>query len=136
MKKNIKGFTLVELLAVVVILGIIMTIAGTSLISTRKKANQSEVVSIYNTIKKIGPDVYLKEGENNKCYTAAWLKENGYLKSEVSNPAKPEDTCAAYLIIDKLKDDMFEAYVECEGLDTVPSGKTEPPSCRRDSNGK
>ena len=135
MKKNIKGFTLVELLAVVVILGIIMTIAGTSLIGTRKKANQSEVDSIYNTIKKIGPDVYLSNNGDG-CYSAAWLKENGYLKSEVSNPAKPEDTCTAYLIIDKSKDDMFEAYVKCNGLDTVPSGKTEPPSCRRDSNGK
>ena len=46
MKKNIKGFTLVELLAVIVILGLIMTIAGTSLIGTRKEANQSEVDSI------------------------------------------------------------------------------------------
>lgn len=136
MKKNIKGFTLVELLAVIVILGLIMTIAGTSLISTRKKANQSEVDSIYNTIKEIGPDVYLKERKNKECYTAAWLKENGYLKSEVSNPAKPENTCAAYLIIDKLKDDMFEAYVECDGLVTVPSSSIEPQDCKRDSNDK
>ena len=129
MKKNIKGFTLVELLAVIVILGLIMTIAGTSLIGTRKKANQSEVESIYNTIKKIGPDVYLSNNDDG-CYSATWLKANGYLKSEVSNPAKPEETCEAYLIIDKSKEDMFEAYVKCNGLDIVPTGISKPSPCQ------
>lgn len=130
MKKNIKGFTLVELLAVIVILGLIMTIAGTSLIGTRKKANQSEVDSIYNTIKEIGPDVYLKKGETNKCYTAAWLKKEGYLKSEISNPSKPGETCETYLKIGTPSDtDMFDAYVDCKGLSPVGTKPTLPSSC-------
>ena len=129
MKKNIKGFTLVELLAVIVILAIIMTIAGTNLIGTRKKANQDEVNSIYNTIKQIGPDVYLNENNGDMCYSAGWLKTNGYLKSEVSNPAKPGDTCKAYLIIDKLKVDMFDAYVKCDGLDKA-GVDNEPTGCQ------
>lgn len=118
MKKNIKGFTLVELLAVIVILGVIMSIAGISLISTKKKANQREVESIYNTIKKLGPDVYLNEKEVEKCYTVAWLKKEEYLKSEVVNPAKPGVKCEAFLKIGKLSDeDMFDAYVRCDGLE-------------------
>lgn len=131
MKKNIKGFTLVELLAVIVILAIIMTIAGANLIGTRKKANQDEVESIYNTIKQLGPDVYLNSNNNetNMCYKASWLKTEGYLKSEVSNPAKPGGTCKAYLIIDKSKkNDMFDAYVECDGLDKV-GVDNEPTGC-------
>lgn len=136
MKKDIKGFTLVELLAVIVVLGVIMTIAGTSLIGTRKKANQSEVKSIYNTIKEIGPDVYLDKKDNIEndyaCYSDKWLKENGYLKSEVSNPAKSEEQCEAYLIIDKSSDDdMFKAYVGCDGLEPEGDRPPETESCKR-----
>ena len=37
--KNKNGFTLVELLAVIVVLGVIMAIAGTAVLGQRKKAN-------------------------------------------------------------------------------------------------
>lgn len=121
-----KGFTLVELLAVIVVLGIIMTIAGMSLSGTKKDANQKEVESIYNTIKKLGPDVYLSEiaadnDENGiKVYSAGNLLNNGYLKSVVNNPAKSGDICGACLIIKTDKqDNMFDAYVECDGLGDV-----------------
>ena len=129
MNKKNKGFTLVELLAVIVILGVIMSIAGISLISTKKKANQREVESIYNTIKKLGPDVYLDKKEVSKCYTATWLKNQGYLKSEVVNPAKPGDNCDAYLIIKSSNDDMFDAYVICDGLEPEGTSPTNTDDC-------
>ena len=56
------------------------------------------------------------------------LKENGYLKSKVSNPSNGGE-CEAYLIIDKNdSNDMFKAYVNCPGLDakgTRPSERCE-----------
>lgn len=116
---NKKGFTLVELLAVIVVLGIIMTIAGSAVLTQKKKANQGEVVAIYNDIKTFGPDVYLKEKDsiNGKVYfNVEYLKNEGYLKSDIKNPANPKNDCEAYLLIDKSSDNMFEAYVECEGL--------------------
>lgn len=120
MKKN--GFTLVELLAVIVILGIIMAITSSSLIATRKKANQNEVDSLYNTIKSLGPEVYLNEKKSQACYSAGWLKKEGYLKSEIKNPANSKENCTAYLIIDNTKDPMFDAYIECSGLEPEPKG--------------
>lgn len=128
MKKNKKGFTLIELLAVIVVLGVIMSIASTAVLKQKKKANQGEIDSLYNTIKGFGADVYLREKEGSACYSDTWLKENGYLKSKVSNPSNG-DACKAYLIIDKSdSDDMFKAYVRCPGLDakgTHPSEKCE-----------
>lgn len=127
MKKNKKGFTLIELLAVIVVLGVIMSIAGTAVLKQKKKANQGEIDSLYNTIKGFGTDVYLSEKKGSACYSDTWLKKNGYLKSKVSNPSNG-DACKAYLIIDKSdSDDMFKAYVNCPGLDTkgtIPSDES------------
>ena len=118
MKK--KGFTLVELLAVIVILGLVMTITSSLVINQKKKANQKEVESLYSTIKNLGADVYLSEKEDNSCYSDKWLKENGYLKSEIKNPSNSNSSCTAYLIINKKNENnMFEAYVECTGLNSI-----------------
>ena len=123
-KLNRNGFTLVELLAVIVVLGVIMSIAGTAVLKQKKKANQGEIDSLYNTIKGFGADVYLSEKKDSACYSDTWLKGNGYLKSEVSNPSNGEE-CKAYLIIDKNdSNDMFKAYIKCSGLDA----KGTPPS--------
>lgn len=131
MKKNKKGFTLIELLAVIVVLGVIMSIAGTAVLKQKKKANQGEIDSLYNTIKGFGADVYLSEKESSACYSDRWLKAKGYLKSEVVSPSNKEK-CDAYLIIDKSDtndtNDMFKAYIKCSGLDakgTRPSEKCE-----------
>lgn len=124
MKKN--GFTLIELLAVIVVLGIIMTIAGTAVLNQKKKANQGEVDSLYNTIKSLGPDVYLNEKKSPACYSAEWLKNKEYLNSEIKNPVNSKENCEAYLIIDNSKDNMFDAYIECSGLE--PKG-TKSSNC-------
>lgn len=134
MKKNKKGFTLIELLAVIVVLGVIMSIAGTAVLKQKKKANQGEIDSLYNTIKGFGADVYLSEKES-ACYSDSWLKAKGYLKSEVVSPSNGEK-CEAYLIIDKSDindndNDMFKAYIKCPGLDEKGTKPTNPSSCKQ-----
>lgn len=130
MKKNKKGFTLIELLAVIVVLGVIMSIAGTAVLKQKKKANQGEIDSLYNTIKGFGADIYLSEKKGSACYSDTWLKENGYLKSKVSNPSNGGE-CKAYLIIDKSdSNDMFKAYVNCPGLDTKGTLPSDESSCK------
>jgi prepilin-type N-terminal cleavage/methylation domain-containing protein len=61
MKRNKKGFTLVELLAVIVVLGIIMTIAGTAVLKQKKKANIQEAMELEQTIEDLGPNIYSYE---------------------------------------------------------------------------
>lgn len=130
MKKNKKGFTLIELLAVIVVLGVIMSIAGSAVLKQKKKANQGEIDSLYNTIKGFGADVYLSEKKGSACYSDTWLKENGYLKSKVSNPSNGEE-CKAYLIIDKNdSNDMFKAYIKCSGLDAKGTPPSDESSCK------
>lgn len=60
--KQIKnGFTLVELLAVVVILGIIMAIGGGITMKVKKNANVEQAKQLENTIEELGPNIYSHE---------------------------------------------------------------------------
>lgn len=137
MKKN--GFTLVELLAVIVVLGIIMSIAGTAVLKQKKKANIEEAKKIEQTITDLGANIYsyeylvgVKDSENYfyKSYknlsdgssikiSFDELKEAGYLKSEtISNPAG-KGNCKGYLEVKKGPE--FKAYISCDNLYETPN---------------
>lgn len=123
---NKKGFTLMELLAVIVILGIIMVIAVPNFINTRKKAAEQEAIKMENMIKDLGPAIYsyekiknpdgvfMKKIGNEKIY----IRENdlasaGYLKNSALQNPFGKKSCDAVLIIDT--DINFEAKIYCEG---------------------
>ena len=129
MKRN--GFTLVELLAVIVILGLLMTIVGRSLSRPKKEAHIKEVQKMEETIKSLGPDVYIdnrdKFSATNEKYKVPLTLLKGYLKNirceeneegveacSLIKPSNNNETCEAYLLIDtENSDDMFGAYVDC-----------------------
>ncbi len=127
MKKN--GFTLVELLAVIVVLGVIMTIAGTAVMGQRRKANIEEAKNMEKTLADIGPDVYRRESMSDSSefmekynddekfiISADQLKGAGYLSKTIENPAGG-NPCDAYLLVDPLStNEMFKGYINCEGL--------------------
>ena len=151
MKKNNKGFTLVELLAVIVVLGIIMSIAGTAVLKQKKKANLEEAKNLEKTIADLGPSIYSyeylsgdkeKDGYFYKSYknlsdessikiSFADLKEAGYLKSKtISNPAG-NGICEGYLEVKKGPE--FSGYICCNNL--YETGKSEAPtSCSKTDN--
>lgn len=58
---NKKGFTLVELLAVLVVLAIIMVIAGVSVTKTKKEAAYQEALKLERSLEDMGANIYSYE---------------------------------------------------------------------------
>ena len=92
--KNKKGFTLVELLAVIVILGVLLVTATPMVFNAIKDSKKKtkckvvkEVVAIYKSY------AYLNKTEtcvkNNSC-TFEYLIGKGYLDSEITSPITRE----------------------------------------------
>lgn len=82
MKNNKKGFTLVELLAVIVILAIVMGIAATLVIPMIEDARKGAFASTAMTIvdaasKKASSDII--SGTNKTCYTVKELVTGRYI---------------------------------------------------------
>lgn len=105
MKKNNnrKGFTLVELLAVIVILAILMVAAGAAVMSTMNNAKvnnfKNEALTAIDTAELLysdlsmdpsyeGNNIIVKSADNNYkgiCVTLRGLVENGYLEKNLNN---------------------------------------------------
>lgn len=83
--KNNKGFTLVELLAVITVLGILMTVATISII---KSINDSKEKAKYTAARDIVniAEAYLSAETAQDCVDVGTLISEGYLESDVTNP--------------------------------------------------
>lgn len=85
--KNKKGFTLVELLAVIVVLAIIILIAMPSVMSAMDKARKNSLVTEASEIVKIAQTAYADDMMNAKvpanangyCYSLKYLIDKGYM---------------------------------------------------------
>lgn len=84
---NKKGFTLAELLGVIVVLSIIVSIAGLSVISVMNKAKNKTFAEMTDNLKDAAKTCYLdnldnlgKESAAKNCDTVKELKDNGYFE--------------------------------------------------------
>ncbi|MDD4027563.1 MAG: prepilin-type N-terminal cleavage/methylation domain-containing protein, partial [Bacilli bacterium] len=117
-----KGFTLVELLAVIIILGVILVIAIPSFnnaikeskIKLYKSINQMVVKSTKEYLTEYVYELPKEEGETIEVTTND-LIANGYLK-EISNPTDKNDTCTGYVLITKLENNeySYNPHINCE----------------------
>ena len=84
-----KGFTLVELLGVIIILSIIVVTVTPNIINSIKKANrQSDIYvssMVYSALQKYMSDydIFEKKSDNTYCIPINELTLNGYLESPV-----------------------------------------------------
>ena len=91
MKKNQKGFSLIELLIVVAIIGIIAAIAIPSLIKARAAANESAAIGTLRTFGSAQATAMSRNG--NVPLNIANLSTQGYIDQAFSTGSGPKLKC-------------------------------------------
>lgn len=85
MKKNQKGFTLVELLAVIVILAVIILIAVNAVLPQMRKARKNSFIDEAINFAKAAETAYVSDqinGAGSTCYTVKYLQKNYVSKAD------------------------------------------------------
>ena len=127
-KKKVKGFTLVELLAVIVILAVILVIAMPKISEVIKKTRLSSLEATTKMIinsaeKKYTENQVLEQGTNIGCSDVAKLNENDYGTCKITF----DDKGNASVILNGKKDGKFD-NLTCSGTKgniTCGEGETE-----------
>ena len=82
--KNKKGVSLVELIAVIVIMGIIATVGGVAVASIIENSNKSAAVTAVSDVFSAGKN-YLQSNPNDDAVTLSELKTAGYIEEATYN---------------------------------------------------
>lgn len=124
---NKNGFTLVELLAVIVILGFLTSVVSLSVINSKKKANVEEAKKLEKEIESFGADLYMDKRASGK-YGMSELEPYGLVLQREEKVDESEDKgkalgiknpsgkgyCYAYLEITSYIE--FKGYIDCGSL--------------------
>lgn len=119
MKKKNRGFTLVELLAVIIIMAILIVVSSSSILSILQKAKQDASREVLESLKDTAITYVL---ENNKYLTKCSqdFSRKVYENNDVSDIATNE-SCIARVTVEALKNaGLFEdSKGYCNDLDTI-----------------
>ena len=132
---NKKGFTLVELLAVIIVLAILGAITVTAYTKVKEKASDDTFKSLVKEIDDLGPQIYSHEmlmkkdfyntykdisNEEFLIITTDNLCKTGYLDkcnadNKLISPFNSSSTCAGYIEVKKTADGPeFGAELYCD----------------------
>lgn len=108
---NKKGFTLVELLVVIVILGVIMSIAIPSITSSIERSKDKQKTQIIKLIESAG-ELYVDKHKNivkTGPITLSQLIEDGLItKEEMKDPFNEKRTLCGYLSYNETKGVLWQ----------------------------
>jgi len=83
--KNNKGFTLVELIGVIVVLAIVLGIISVAFINLKKSYDLNYYKSLELTTLNAGSDYFTYNQVDNPKISLKYLIENDYLEEEIKN---------------------------------------------------
>lgn len=122
--KNQKGLTLIELLAVVVVLGIIAAIAVPSVIGTIEKSKKNADKSSWKIVQDAGLRWALENNKNDgDTETVANLVSAGYLNDIPAKQSNVLTTGFTYIKVNK-SGNKYTIDVYDGGTGTPPTGGT------------
>lgn len=126
---NRKGFTLVEILVTVAILGILTTVAVISVSNLTKKAKAEKDTQNVNTLKMAAESYTQANKEYLPKLVGEWttinisdLSKSNYIKEEITNQNNKSCMTESYVDITKIskKDYVYQPHLICDGEEITP----------------
>jgi len=121
MKENQTGFSIVELIVVITILGIVVAIAIPNLLASRRSANEGSAVSSLRTISNAEATYITSKGSGNYASMETLLNEK-LVDESLGNATTPGRSKSGYYFEIELSPDSNPPIIGIRGLPMVRNG--------------